>query len=174
MSHSAMADVIASKKKCFTVWLVAPNRSRLITGVAMVLMPAFTGGAGSQSAPGISLGNASVTRKNTMLKIINSPWLAVVLLVSSLGLALSVEYASLGFWFLALLGGCISGVAMAMECKPFTPREFVSTVTVTVGNMLSLYAIFIGPQSAVQVVAFFAGVVALRQAVIKGLLPWIQ
>lgn len=109
-----------------------------------------------------------------MLKIIDSPWLAIVLLVSSLGLALRLEYASLGFWFLALLGGCISGVAMAMEFKPFTPREFVSTVTVTVGNMLSLYAIFIGPESVVQVVAFFAGVVALRQAVIKGLLPWIQ
>ncbi|ELW7388169.1 hypothetical protein QLL80_001881 [Yersinia enterocolitica] len=71
MTVVVLVAVTGSKKKCYLGWQMAPSLSQLITPDAMELMPLFICGDGIQSPLLILPGNANVTRKNTMVKLLS-------------------------------------------------------------------------------------------------------
>ncbi|CFQ57556.1 hypothetical protein RSF51_000832 [Yersinia enterocolitica] len=71
MTVVVLVTVTGSKKKCYLGWQMAPSLSQLITPDAMELMPLFICGDGIQSHRLILPGNASATRKKTMVKLLS-------------------------------------------------------------------------------------------------------
>lgn len=113
---------------------------------------------------------------NIMKNCINSAWLVAALLLTSLLLATTVPQASVWWWLLALLGGVLVYLGIKAEDADnlFSPRELMSLLLVSVGNLFGMAAIFLGPLGGIQFLVFVAGLLAARQACYKGMLPWIQ
>ncbi|MCK1091574.1 hypothetical protein [Serratia marcescens] len=113
---------------------------------------------------------------NTVNNIVNSAWLVGILLLISLILATGLPQASLWYWLLALLGGGLAYLGIWLEDKSnaFSHREMLSVLLSTLGNFLGMVAFFIAPFGGIQLLAFATGMLAVRLACYKGLLPWIQ
>ncbi|CAI0791173.1 hypothetical protein [Serratia ficaria] len=108
--------------------------------------------------------------------IIDSVWLAAVLLLVSLILATTLPQASALWWLLALVAGGVTyaGNSLGETELLLTPRDLLSLAVFSIGLGMGLVAISSGPLGGIQFVTFIAGVLAVRLARYKGLLPWIQ
>lgn len=111
-----------------------------------------------------------------MKKIINSVWLAAVLLLVSLILATTLHQASVLWWLLAFIAGAVTYVGRCLDETEhlLTPRDLLSLAVFSIGLGLGLVSISLGPLGSIQFVAFTAGVLTVRLVRYKGLLPWIQ
>lgn len=113
---------------------------------------------------------------NTVNNVVNSAWLVGIVLLASLTLAVGLPQASLWYWLLALLGGGLAYLGIWLEDKrnAFSHREMLSVLLSTIGNFLGMIAFFVAPYGGVQLLAFATGLLAVRLACYKGLLPWIR
>jgi len=113
---------------------------------------------------------------NTLNNIINSVWLVAALLLASLTLATGLPQASFVAWLLAVIAGCVTYLGIRLDDTEllFTPRDLLSTFLIPVGCFVGMSMVFLAPYYGIQIMAYIAGLLAVRQASFKGMLPWIQ